>query len=151
MILGKRFTSMGKKIASSGKWNLLHPSCFVTSWYRVKKRMRCHHLLLFLTVLCFRCDSASETTCPDKTCSDFATQQAAQAAYDDDKECLGELDHDSDGVACEHLTSGGGSGSGSGGGTGCPTTANCGCSNKTKAQCSGPCCKWIVGTGCRCN
>lgn len=33
----------------------------------------------------------------------------------------------------------------------CPTTANCGCSNKSKAVCpTDPCCQWIVGTGCKC-
>lgn len=37
-----------------------------------------------------------------------------------------------------------------GGGNGCPTTANCGCSNIKKADCPSSCCKWIVGTGCKC-
>lgn len=33
----------------------------------------------------------------------------------------------------------------------CPTTSNCGCSNKKKSVCeTDPCCKWIVGTGCKC-
>jgi hypothetical protein len=35
--------------------------------------------------------------------------------------------------------------------TDCHKTANCGCSNKRKAECGGPCCRWIVGQGCSCN
>lgn len=32
----------------------------------------------------------------------------------------------------------------------CSDTANCGCSGKNKSECGGPCCHWIVGSGCRC-
>lgn len=107
-------------------------------------------LLLFLCLLAgVRCGSDNNSGCPDRTCSDYATQAQAQAAYDADPDCLSELDHDNDGLACEHLSTGGGSGSG-GGTSGCPTTSNCGCSGKNKNQCGGPCCQWIVGTGCRC-
>jgi hypothetical protein len=96
-----------------------------------------------MLMLFTRCGSEDVTGCPDKTCSDYVTQREAQAAFDNDPDCLGELDNDNDGIACEHL---------SGGGThGCSTTSNCGCSGKKKSECSGPCCRWIVGTGCRCN
>ena len=97
--------------------------------------------ILFSVVLMFGC-STSEHGCPQKTCNDYATQQEAQTAYDADKTCLKNLDNNSDGVACENLSSGSGSG--------CNGTANCGCSNKTKNQCASTCCKWIVGTGCVC-
>ena len=101
-------------------------------------------IMLLLVVVLSGCGSADESGCPDKTCSYYSTQAEAQAAFDADPDCLGELDNDNDGVACEHLTGGSG-------GTGCPTTSNCGCSGKTKSQCGGPCCQWIVGSGCRCN
>lgn len=91
------------------------------------------------------CSSSNDKVCPDKSCADYSTQAEAQAAFDADKDCLGELDHDNDGIACELGSPGGG-----GGGSGCPTTSNCGCSNKTKDQCASACCQWIVGTGCRC-
>lgn len=47
---------------------------------------------------------------------------------------------------------GGGGGGGAGGGnpSGCSPTAACGCSGKTKAQCGGACCNWVVGQGCGC-
>lgn len=101
-------------------------------------------LILMLTFV--TCGSDDRTSCPDKMCSDYTSQADAQRAFDADPDCLGELDHDNDGLACEHILTGGG-----GGTSGCPTTANCGCSNKTMAECSGPCCRWIVGTGCRCS
>ena len=105
--------------------------------------LRC--LALFVV---FACGSSDDRVCPDASCGDYNTQSQAQAAFDADKDCLGELDHDSDGIACEHLTSQGGSPSP--GGSSCPTTNNCGCSNKNKDQCGGDCCKWVVGTGCQC-
>jgi hypothetical protein len=89
------------------------------------------------------CEKQKQALCPDATCANYVTQQEAQDAYDADKECTGELDTDNDGIACEHL-------SGSGGGTGCPATANCGCSNKNQSDCVSACCKWVVGTGCKC-
>lgn len=102
---------------------------------------------LFFTIcvhLLISCNNSDDTMCPDATCDDYVTQVAAQAVYDSNPECLGELDHDSDGIACEHLTTSGG------GGSGCPTTSNCGCSGFNKDQCGGSCCRWIVGTGCKC-
>lgn len=104
------------------------------------------HSYLFLIACMLLCISCSTSdTCPDATCDNYVTHSAAQAVYDADPECFGELDHDSDGLACEHLISGGG-----GVGGGCPTTSNCGCSGFNKDRCGGSCCKWIVGTGCRC-
>lgn len=92
-----------------------------------------------------QCGPENTSGCPDKSCNDYSTQGEAQAAFDADPDCLGELDDDHDGVACEHLSGGTGAPSS------CPTTVNCGCSGKSKSQCGGPCCKWIVGTGCRCS
>jgi Excalibur calcium-binding domain len=89
------------------------------------------------------CNSNSEPGCPKADCANYKTQQQAQTAFDADPKCKSELDSDKDGIACEHLPS-------SGGGLGCPTTGNCGCSNKTQNQCASACCKWVVGTGCRC-
>ena len=101
--------------------------------------------LLYGLLICLvtACSPSNDKVCPNKTCADYFTQSEAQAAYDADKDCLGELDNDNDGIACEHLSPGGGSG--------CPTTNNCGCSNKNKSQCASACCQWIVGTGCRCS
>lgn len=112
--------------------------------------------VILLILLMMGCGSPDHTPCPTRTCNDYKTQAEAQVAFDKNKQCLGELDNDNDGIACEHLpagTTGGGTGTGgtgSGSGSGCPTTAACGCSGKTKAQCSGPCCKWTVGSGCGC-
>jgi len=116
---------------------------------KILKAVSCVFLMLSM-VLIMNCAVEKETPCPDATCADYDTQAEAQAAFDKDPACLGELDHDNDGMACEHLTSGSGGTGGSGGGTGCPTTSNCGCSNKNKNACASACCKWIVGTGCRC-
>lgn len=99
--------------------------------------------MVLLIVFLSGCGSPDTSACPDRKCSDYSSQSQAQAAFDADPDCLGELDHDSDGIACEHLSGNGG--------TSCPTTSNCGCSGKKKAECGGPCCKWIVGTGCKCS
>jgi hypothetical protein len=96
-----------------------------------------------LLLIVLACSSSSYNGCPDTSCDDYITQPEAQAAFDADRECLGELDNDNDGIACEHLPA-------VGGGTGCPTIGNCGCSNKNKDQCASACCQWIVGTGCKC-
>ncbi|WP_148639171.1 excalibur calcium-binding domain-containing protein [Aquimarina longa] len=86
----------------------------------------------------------SETTCIDTNCEDYSSQQEAQRAYESDPECRNDLDHDSDGIACEHLNNETIND--------CPTTANCGCSGKSKSQClQDPCCQWISEKGCRCN
>jgi hypothetical protein len=87
---------------------------------------------------------AKEGVCPDAVCADYLSQGEAQAAYDSDPDCYGELDHDSDLIACEDNFAGGG------GTTNCPTTSNCGCSNKNKDVCESSCCKWVVGDGCKC-
>ena len=47
-------------------------------------------------------------------CADFATQEEAQAEYDSDPTDPSGLDADSDGIACEELESGGGTGGSSG-------------------------------------
>ena len=104
--------------------------------------MKVRIILLLISSL-WACSSDDGSLCPDASCADYTTQQQAQSAFDDDPECLGELDNDNDGIACEHLPV-------SGVPSGCPTTANCGCSNKNKDQCASACCKWVTGTGCRC-
>lgn len=48
----------------------------------------------------------------DYNCSDFATQEEAQAEYEKDKSDPHGLDGDNDGVACESLPSSGGTGDG---------------------------------------
>ena len=102
-------------------------------------------ILILLIVILTACTGEKDpVVCPDATCADFVSQQEAQNAFNANKDCLQQLDDDSDGIACEHLLDGGGSG-------GCPTTSNCGCSNKNKSECeSSACCRWIVGTGCKC-
>ena len=97
-------------------------------------------LIFALSILLTGC--AAEEGCPDTNCSDYATQAEAQAAYNANPNCHGDLDHDSDGIACERNSNGSG-------GTGCPNTANCGCSGKNKSDCGGSCCQWITGNGCR--
>ncbi|MBT1711959.1 hypothetical protein KK062_27195 [Fulvivirgaceae bacterium PWU5] len=100
---------------------------------------------IFLFLLLFtHCSTADTPLCPDKTCDDYATQAEAQAAFDADPSCLGELDNDNDGKACEHLTDG------TTPGTNCPSTSSCGCSGKKKDNCGGPCCEWTTGSGCGC-
>jgi hypothetical protein len=110
---------------------------------------------IFLTLLLFsaRCSSSDAPECPDKTCDDYTTQAEAQAAFDNDPSCLGELDDDSDGTACEHLLNGNPPTTNPGtnpGTSNCPTTSSCGCSGKNKDACGGPCCKWTTGQGCGC-
>jgi hypothetical protein len=43
----------------------------------------------------------------DLNCSDFATQEQAQAVYDQNPSDPNNLDSDNDGIVCESLTSGG--------------------------------------------
>jgi hypothetical protein len=108
---------------------------------------------IFLTLLVFiHCSTTDTPLCPDKTCDDYATQAEAQAAFDADPSCLGELDNDSDGIACEHLPAAGNPNTNPGTtpGTNCPTTSSCGCSGKKKDSCGGPCCTWTTGSGCGC-
>jgi len=90
------------------------------------------------------CEEVGNTTsdCVETNCSDYTSQSSAQSAYNNNPGCQNDLDADKDGIACEEPGNTV---------TICPTTANCGCSNKTKAECQAdPCCKWIVGDGCHC-
>jgi hypothetical protein len=107
------------------------------------KMFRLVVLIVSVSFSSMQCGSDDSAHCPTATCDEYLSQSAAQAAFDADKTCMKDLDDDHDGIACEHL-------SGGGGGTTCPTTGNCGCSGKNKAECGGDCCKWIVGTGCKC-
>lgn len=81
--------------------------------------------------------------CRDTNCANYSSQSAAQAAFDLDPECRKDLDRDNDGIACEEpgniIKT-------------CTSTSNCGCSNKTKTRCQqDPCCRWVVGEGCKCS
>ncbi|MBL3657384.1 hypothetical protein [Fulvivirga sediminis] len=107
------------------------------------KKVIALHLITLLAIL-GSCSTETSPICPYSNCDNYTTQEQAQAAFDANPECLKNLDADNDRKACEHLRSEGGS-------TSCPDTANCGCSGKTKSECGGPCCQWIVGTGCKCN
>lgn len=109
-------------------------------------------IIYVLLILC-SCSSATVTPrapnsnslggpCEDTNCANYLSQEAAQNAFNADPECRNDLDHDSDGIACEQYIS---FAAGA-----CPNTANCGCSNIIKAECGGPCCRWIVGSGCKC-
>lgn len=106
---------------------------------------------LFLFVSCRKDLTITSTTCKDTNCIDYTSQAAAQAAYVADPKCRADLDADKDGTACEEPGNSVRSSSSSTSSSGCPTTSNCGCSGKNKSPCEGdPCCKWIVGTGCKC-
>lgn len=100
---------------------------------------------LFLFISCRKDLTTTSATCTDTNCIDYTSQSAAQAAYVADPKCRADLDADKDGTACEEP------GNSVRSSTGCPTTSNCGCSGKNKSPCeSDPCCKWVVGTGCKC-
>ncbi len=45
----------------------------------------------------------SELGCPKMNCGDFASQGAAQSAYDGNRSCYKNLDRDNDGIACENM------------------------------------------------
>jgi hypothetical protein len=138
---GKHYPSIRK--VDYGKY--LH-SCYLVGEMTNMNKVK-FYVLLFIVVLFQECSSDREgIECPDANCAHYGTQAEAQAAYDADPECMAGLDNDHDQIACEHI-----SGSGGGGGNNnCHTTANCGCSNKNKSECTGVCCQWIVGEGCKC-
>lgn len=100
------------------------------------------YLAMFLTTLSCSMADAIKAPCRDTNCSNYTSQSDAQADFNLNPDCRNDLDADKDGIACEEP-----------GNTvkTCASTSNCGCSNKTKSQCeSDACCKWIVGTGCKC-
>ncbi|WP_394970387.1 DUF4236 domain-containing protein [uncultured Croceitalea sp.] len=105
-------------------------------------------LVLLILPLCimltfFSCSGEENTTpCRDTNCANYTSQANAQADFDADPECRNDLDADNDGIACEEP--------GNSVKT-CASTSNCGCSNKNKAPCQAdPCCRWVVGEGCKC-
>ncbi|HHG86336.1 MAG TPA: hypothetical protein ENJ82_16415 [Bacteroidetes bacterium] len=110
-----------------------------------------NYLFIFLTMLLLS-TCGKNTVCRDTNCEDYHSQIEAQAAFDADPECRADLDHDKDGKACEQFSNYYNNyNNGGGGGSGCPTTANCGCSGHNKSQCQAdPCCRWVVGSGCKC-
>lgn len=88
-------------------------------------------------------EEIASTGCVDTNCANYRSQAAAQAAFDADPECRNDLDADNDGFACEEPGNSV---------KNCASTSNCGCSGKNKSPCElDPCCKWIVGTGCKCS
>ncbi|GAA4278582.1 excalibur calcium-binding domain-containing protein [Aquimarina mytili] len=85
----------------------------------------------------------SSIGCRDTNCANYTSEAAAQAAFDADPECRNDLDRDNDGIACEEPGNSV---------KNCASTSNCGCSNKRKAECENdPCCRWVVGEGCKCS
>lgn len=117
-------------------------------------------LFAFLVLLfCNSCSepfsgSLSNSDCEDTNCADYNSRLDAQNDFDLNPECRADLDGDNDGKACEdnywtdYYSS---INNNSGGNIGCPTTSNCGCSGINKDPCQNhSCCRWIVGTGCRC-
>ncbi|WP_291871039.1 DUF4236 domain-containing protein [Maribacter sp.] len=101
-------------------------------------------IFLLLMFSCSTMENINESTpCKDTNCANYTSQSAAQSAYNADPECRNDLDADKDGIACEEPGNSV---------KNCATTSNCGCSGKNKSPCqSDPCCRWIVGTGCKCN
>lgn len=99
-------------------------------------------VMLFLMAL--SCSGEETTTpCRDTNCANYTSQVVAQADFDADLDCRNDLDADNDGIVCEEP--------GNSVKT-CASTSNCGCSNKNKTPCQAdPCCRWVVGEGCRCN
>jgi hypothetical protein len=70
-------------------------------------------ILIGLIISCSDSSDASDVTdvtnntsgsnCPTKTCGDFSSQAAAQAAYNSNKSCYKNLDGNGNGKACESL------------------------------------------------
>lgn len=110
---------------------------------RILKSINFLFLIIFIFISCDKDPSTSTTPCVDTNCSDYTSQAAAQAAFNADPDCRGDLDADNDGIACEEPGNSV---------TTCPTTANCGCSGLNKTPCEASvCCKWVVGSGCECD
>jgi len=100
-------------------------------------------IILLGSLVCDTSDDAVEADCKDTNCADYTSEAAAQAAFDADPECRGDLDADDDGDACEELGNSV---------TTCETTSACGCSGHNKDPCKAdPCCSWTVGSGCGCS
>jgi hypothetical protein len=59
-------------------------------------------MVILLSVMCPGCAQDTKP-CPKRTCSNYTSQAEAQAAFDNDPDCLDNLDGDNDGVACEDL------------------------------------------------
>jgi len=110
------------------------------------KNSGCMVMILFLIEIVFVPFSCSEevsnTPCRDTNCANYISQSAAQADFDANPECRNDLDADNDGIACEEPGNSV---------KNCASTSNCGCSNKNKSPCQAdPCCRWVVGEGCKC-
>ncbi len=61
-----------------------------------------YKLILIITlIICYSCEDSSE--CDETRCSDYSSQSAAQADFNENPECRSNLDSDNDGVACENL------------------------------------------------
>lgn len=98
--------------------------------------------IFILVLFIVSCGKSPSRSCLDTNCANYTSQSDAQAAFDADPECRNDLDQDKDGIACEEPGNSV---------KNCQSTSNCGCSNKTKSECGDdPCCKWVVGEGCKC-
>ena len=56
-------------------------------------------LVTGMILMVLACESSSDC---DSNCSDYASQTAAQATFDADRNCHANLDRDNDGIACEN-------------------------------------------------
>ena len=63
-------------------------------------------LLFIVSILLFVGCNDDGDGCGSKNCSDFDTQPEAQAAFDGNPGCYGNLDRDDDGIPCESLPKG---------------------------------------------
>ncbi len=104
----------------------------------------------FLTLIIMSCanleneriEEIDSIDCRDTNCANYTSQSAAQADFDANPECRNDLDADNDGIACEEPGNSV---------KNCASTSNCGCSNKNMSPCQAdPCCRWVVGEGCKC-
>ena len=101
-----------------------------------------YFLVCAFVIVMASCKENVNASCTDTNCANYTSQSAAQSAFDADRTCRADLDADKDGIACEEP--------GNSVKT-CTSTSNCGCSGKTKSNCEGdPCCRWVVGDGCKC-
>ncbi|MEO9512143.1 MAG: excalibur calcium-binding domain-containing protein [Flavobacteriaceae bacterium] len=64
----------------------------------------CIGLMLFFMILLslISCTTENESSCAEKNCSDFSTQEEAQSTFESNRACYSNLDRDNDGIACEN-------------------------------------------------
>lgn len=57
---------------------------------------------IFLLITSIMISCTENSSCLPRSCSDFATQAEAQAAYNSNSDCYSNLDRDKDGLACDN-------------------------------------------------